>query len=468
MKQSNLLLLLFIGNMSSIYAMEQDQADKKLSEVSDKLDVLVRILAHNSLETNQPNISSPFKIVVPKPRASKEKPVKIFRECYGQKLPLALEGLLNLLQYPADFQRNPGKVKNRILLDGPSGCGKTYMAKMLHEEFELPCMFIKATQLENEFYGGTSNKLSQLFETKSPNSKPLLVFIDEIDAVTPRRYSGLPQVYISAVNSFLCDLETTKGNPNFITMAATNRKYAMDPNVIRRFESVELKEMSDEEREKYIRKILATFPVKNQEESIETMLYLTSGLSKRDIEEAFNTAFAAAPRDEDKSEFIVTNELLKQAVAEKRKQLYVPLNIRFDNFLRDNQHYLSWINTIISAISLGHSIRNSMKADTAREQDLEHRAQDNQERKAIREQDLADRAIERQEMRLQKLLNLSYFDRYLRDYHADESVRRNIHKAWLLIKEEPNLSPEDAYQIIQYLPQPNPDTSKAKGDKWSL
>ena len=122
---------------------------------------------------------------------------------------------------------------NGILLYGPAGCGKTYIAKNLAEELGFYYIEIKPSDLDSTYIHGTQEKIGKLFQKAEANA-PTLIFIDEVDAILPKRdLDNLNPHYAAEVNEFLAQMTDCMSRRIFI-IAATNRPNAIDP-ALRRF-----------------------------------------------------------------------------------------------------------------------------------------------------------------------------------------------------------------------------------------
>ena len=71
-------------------------------------------------------------------------------------------------------------------LYGPPGCGKTLLAKVMASESEANMYPINGPEIMNKYYGETEAKLREIFKEAKDNS-PSIIFIDEIDAIAPKR-----------------------------------------------------------------------------------------------------------------------------------------------------------------------------------------------------------------------------------------------------------------------------------------
>ncbi len=97
------------------------------------------------------------------------------------------------LRHPEIFQKLGVEPPNGILLYGPPGCGKTLLARALANECEANFFTMNGPEIMNKYYGETEAKLRDLFREARENS-PSIIFIDEIDALAPRREEAFGDV----------------------------------------------------------------------------------------------------------------------------------------------------------------------------------------------------------------------------------------------------------------------------------
>ena len=120
---------------------------------------------------------------------------------------------------------------NGMLLFGPPGCGKTYIAQKLAEEIGYHYIEVKPSDLASTFIHGTQEKIGKMFD-EAREKAPTLIFIDEVDAVSPTRNSRLDHHLSSEVNEFLAQMTNCADKGIFI-VAATNRPDNIDAAIMR-------------------------------------------------------------------------------------------------------------------------------------------------------------------------------------------------------------------------------------------
>ena len=120
---------------------------------------------------------------------------------------------------------------NGILLYGPPGCGKTFISKKLTEEISYTFFEIKPSDLASTYVHGSQEKIGKLFR-KAREKAPAIIFIDEIDAVIPKRSDKLDHHFSSEVNEFLSQLSDCSRD-SIVVIGTTNRPDQMDPAALR-------------------------------------------------------------------------------------------------------------------------------------------------------------------------------------------------------------------------------------------
>jgi len=132
------------------------------------------------------------------------------------------------LKHPELFARLGVEPHSGILLYGPPGCGKTLIAKVLASESEANMFLINGPEIMNKYYGETEAKLREMFKEAKDNS-PSIIFIDEIDAIAPKREEAYGDVEKRVVAQLLALMDGLNDRGNVIVLGATNRPDSIDP-----------------------------------------------------------------------------------------------------------------------------------------------------------------------------------------------------------------------------------------------
>jgi len=132
------------------------------------------------------------------------------------------------LKHPELFVRLGIEPHSGILLYGPPGCGKTLLAKVMASESEANMFPINGPEIMNKYYGETEAKLRDIFKEAKDNS-PSIIFIDEIDAIAPKREEAYGDVEKRVVAQLLALMDGLNDRGNVIVLGATNRPDSVDP-----------------------------------------------------------------------------------------------------------------------------------------------------------------------------------------------------------------------------------------------
>ncbi|KAJ2361677.1 AAA ATPase cdc48, partial [Coemansia sp. RSA 2611] len=137
------------------------------------------------------------------------------------------------LRYPQLFKSIGIKPPRGILMYGPPGTGKTLIARAVANETGAFFFLINGPEIMSKMAGESESNLRKAFEEAEKNS-PAIIFIDEIDAIAPKREKTNGEVERRVVSQMLTLMDGIKARSNVIVMAATNRPNSIDP-ALRRF-----------------------------------------------------------------------------------------------------------------------------------------------------------------------------------------------------------------------------------------
>ncbi|KAL9950207.1 hypothetical protein ACROYT_G042679 [Oculina patagonica] len=137
------------------------------------------------------------------------------------------------LRHPQLFRAIGVKPPRGILLFGPPGTGKTLMARAVANETGAFFFLINGPEIMSKLAGESESNLRKAFEEAEKNS-PAIIFIDEIDAIAPKRDKTHGEVERRIVSQLLTLMDGLKQRSHVIVMAATNRPNSVDP-ALRRF-----------------------------------------------------------------------------------------------------------------------------------------------------------------------------------------------------------------------------------------
>ena len=186
-----------------------------------------------------------------------------------------------------------------LLLHGPPGCGKTMVANAFAAELGVPFIAISAPSIVSGMSGESEKALREHFE-EAKKLAPCLIFIDEIDSITPKRESSQREMEKRIVAQLLTcmdDLALDKtGGKAVIVLAATNRPDALDPALRRggRFDKeINMSVPNESVREKILQ-ALTRHMVLTEEFDLRHLAKLTPGFVGADLNDLVSTAGSAA------------------------------------------------------------------------------------------------------------------------------------------------------------------------------
>ena len=132
------------------------------------------------------------------------------------------------LRHPELFTRLGVEPHSGVLLYGPPGCGKTLLAKVIASESDANMYLINGPEIMNKYYGETEARLREIFKEAKDNS-PSIIFIDEIDAIAPKREEAYGDVEKRVVAQLLALMDGLTERGNVIVLGASNRPDSIDP-----------------------------------------------------------------------------------------------------------------------------------------------------------------------------------------------------------------------------------------------
>ena len=143
------------------------------------------------------------------------------------------ETVLWPLQHPETFERLGVEPPRGVLLYGPPGCGKTFVVRALASSGRLSVHAVKGAELMDKWVGASEKAVRDLFR-RARDSAPSLVFLDELDALAPRRGQSFDSgVTDRVVAALLTELDGIEPLRNVVVLGATNRPDLIDPALLR-------------------------------------------------------------------------------------------------------------------------------------------------------------------------------------------------------------------------------------------
>jgi transitional endoplasmic reticulum ATPase len=196
------------------------------------LGTTIEFIIHNSFPKDVVMINKNTKIIVKLglEKFRKETPEVTYEQIGGLKKQIThLREIVELpLRHPEVFSKIGIEPHKGILLFGPPGCGKTLIAKALASESNANFYIINGPEIVNKYYGETESKLREIFQ-KAKESSPSIIFIDEIDAIAPKREDTFGDVEKRVVAQLLALMDGMADRGNVVVLGATNRPDSLDP-----------------------------------------------------------------------------------------------------------------------------------------------------------------------------------------------------------------------------------------------
>jgi len=221
------------------------------------------------------------------------------------------------LRHPSLFKRLGIDPPKGVLLRGPPGCGKTLLAKAVANESEAHFISINGPEIMSKFYGEYEKKLRKLF-IEAEEKSPSIIFIDEIDAIAPKRETVTGEVERRVVAQLLALMDGLHGRGKVIVIGATNRPNSLDPALRRpgRFDrEIEIKVPNEKGRLEVFQIHTRNMPL-DKKISLKEFAQITHGFVGADISAVSREAAMSAlrrylPKIDLESE-IIDPELLEQ------------------------------------------------------------------------------------------------------------------------------------------------------------
>ena len=143
------------------------------------------------------------------------------------------EAVLWPLRYPDSFARLGVDPPRGVLVYGPPGCGKTFLLRALAGTGALNVLAVKGAELLDKYVGESERAVRELFR-RAADAAPALVFLDEVDALAPRRgQSSDSGVADRVVAALLTELDGAQPLRDVVVVGATNRPELIDPALLR-------------------------------------------------------------------------------------------------------------------------------------------------------------------------------------------------------------------------------------------
>ncbi|XP_020604355.1 nuclear valosin-containing protein-like [Orbicella faveolata] len=190
------------------------------------------------------------------------------------------------MRHPEVFRTLGVTPPRGFLLHGPPGCGKTLLAHAVAGELEMPFIKLAATEIVSGVSGESEQKVRELFSRAVANS-PCVLFLDEIDSITPKRETASKDMERRIVSQLLTCMDDLNSNPDahVLVIGATNRPDSLDPALRRagRFDREISMGIPDEKARERILRVLSQKLRLEEDFSFALLARLTPGFVGADL-----------------------------------------------------------------------------------------------------------------------------------------------------------------------------------------
>jgi len=222
------------------------------------------------------------------------------------------------LKHPEIFERLGVEPPKGVLLYGPPGTGKTLLAKAVANESEANFILLNGPEIMSKFYGESEKKIRDIFN-EAEKTAPAIVFIDEIDAIAPKREDVQGEVERRVVSQLLTMMDGLKARGKVVVIGATNRPNSIDPALRRpgRFDrEVEINVPSKAGRLSVLKIHTRNMPL-TKDVKLESLAAITHGFVGADLaaltkEAAMSVLRRILPKIELKDDVELSQEVLAQ------------------------------------------------------------------------------------------------------------------------------------------------------------
>ncbi len=295
------------------------------------------------------------------------------------------------LKHPEVFDKLGIEPPKGVLLHGPPGTGKTLLAKAVANESEANFMLLNGPEIMSKFYGESEKKIRDLFAEAEKNA-PSIIFIDEIDAIAPKREDVQGEVERRVVSQLLTMMDGLNSRGRVVVIGATNRPNSIDPALRRpgRFDRELEISVPDKKGRLNILKIhTRNMPIDHWENLVATKI-LKKKINSYQTETNSKIKEIDTKREDLSKELIILREEFNKNLEElkelERKKRNQPDNVvdkvlyniglkqdqlvKIEDKINKNEDKISKIKSDIKALERNIEIINKRKEEISKKNDL--------------------------------------------------------------------------------------------------
>lgn len=242
----------------------------------------------SAMPSNSVVVSNNTKLDIRRRRYKSEDSAKISYENIGgldEQIKKIKEMIELPIKFPQIFDRLGIDPPRGVLLIGPTGSGKTLIARAIAHETNANFQVINGPEIIHKFYGESEARIRDIFDVATRN-QPSIIFLDELDAIAPKREKANGDVEKRVVAQLLTLMDGLKERGNVIVIGATNLPDAIDPSLRRpgRFDREIILDVPDRNARAKIMKIHSREMPLSDDVDYDKLSDLTQGFVGADLE----------------------------------------------------------------------------------------------------------------------------------------------------------------------------------------
>jgi transitional endoplasmic reticulum ATPase len=245
----------------------------------------LQLIVNKTIPKNAVRITENTKVIISEKAEDSKTPSMTYDDIGGLKKEIeAIREMVELpIKRPEIFKKLGISPPKGVLLYGPPGTGKTLLAKAVASETDAKFITINGPEIVSGVYGKSEENLRDIFKDAEENA-PAIIFIDEIDAIAPKRENIHGETEKRVVAQLLTLMDGLTARGQVVVIAATNIPDSIDPALRRpgRFDrELEINVPDKEARKEILQVHIRGMPIKDL--NIDEIIEITNGFSGADI-----------------------------------------------------------------------------------------------------------------------------------------------------------------------------------------